>query len=243
MRSKNSLASAAPGGRASPSANSPGIGDAARPHAGAERLDVVGGAAQLDLRAEQRPVRGRRVGVRHADAAGVDEAGSRRAQVELDVRVPEDDRALRHAGEHRRDALLGRERRDDVLVAARRGVAEEHVAEPVDLDRRERRQRAHPLEPLRGRARRPPSASAMDQTSSASMRALPASSRSRASTSSRSPLPRIVMARSPRARTASTVSHGNAPPATSPPTTIRSTPSVSISARTAASAASFPWMS
>ena len=82
-----------------------------------------------------------------------------------------------------------------------------------------------------------------DQTSSGSMRALPASSRSRASTSSRSPLPRIATARSPSARTASTASRGNGPPATSPPITIRSTPSASISASTAASAASLPWMS
>jgi hypothetical protein len=59
----------------------------------------------------------------------------------------------------------------------------------------------------------------------------------------RSALPRTKRAIGPSAASRSIVSTGIGPAATSPPTTIRSTPSAATSARTASSAGRLPWMS
>ena len=138
----------APGGRASPSANSPASGMPLSRMRAQVTVDVVASCC-----AARRPgpssaqYAAALPCVGHADAARVDEPRCPpHLAVELHVRVAEHDRALRHAGEHRSDARRGRERRHDLLVVARRGVAEEHVTEPVDLGRGERRQGRHPVE-------------------------------------------------------------------------------------------------
>src|SRR2546423_5227726 len=88
---------------------------------------------ELDPRAEERPVRAWPVLVRHADAAGVDQADSVDLPLELNVRVAGDDDRGVDAREHLAQPVDRRRGRDDLPVVARGGVAEEDRAEVLDL--------------------------------------------------------------------------------------------------------------
>jgi hypothetical protein len=79
----------------------------------------------------ERPVRTRLVLVRHADAAGVDDAHARDGALELRVRVAADDDPRVDALEERRDPLLRRPLGEDVDVVPRRRVDVEHVADAL----------------------------------------------------------------------------------------------------------------
>src|SRR5207302_2216543 len=122
------------------------LGPGLRPFVGeAAPCDVaglVGAAAELDLGPEQSPVRTRLVLVRHADAAGVDDPNVTDRPVELHVRVTADDDIRVDTLECAQPALVGADARQQVVVAARRRVTEQHPAEPVDLDGLRQRQRA-----------------------------------------------------------------------------------------------------
>src|SRR5919202_1778582 len=100
----------------------------------AERARVVLGSAELDLRAEERPVRTRLVLVGHPDAAGVHPADAADTPVHLDVRVAGDDDVGAHAVEDPPQPPLRRQRRDDVEVVLRRGMAEENPSHTGELE-------------------------------------------------------------------------------------------------------------
>ena len=211
----------------------------------AERLeravDVVVGPPHLHVGAEQEPERGGRALVRHADRARVEDRPPVGAERELVVRVPAHDGRLGDAVEHRPQPLGRRDLRDDLHVAARRAVAEEHRAQVVDRQRDDRLEGGEEV-PVRAvdapgaPGREAPGAFVFAASSGRS----PASN---ASTTSRSPLPitnRGAVAE--RAEPVDRLGHER-PGTTSPPTTIASTSSSSTSARTASSAGRLPWMS
>src|SRR5947209_6653959 len=100
----------------------------------AERGRVVLGAPELDLGAEERPVGARLVLVRHADAAGVHPADGADPAVVLHVRMTRDDGVGAHVREDSGEPRLRREGRDHVDVVLRRGMAEEDVSQPVDVE-------------------------------------------------------------------------------------------------------------
>ena len=218
------------------------LGHAARADARGRRLDVVARAAQLHAGAEQRPERRRLALVRHADAAGVDDAAPPTSRSNCTCVWPST--TVRCATPASIGAMRAGGESAVTISSSLRGEPWQKSTSPSPSISTEASGGRLPIQSSRSRSSTPAAQCVRDdQTSAGSIRALPASSRRRASTSSRSPLPRIVSARSPSARTASTASPGNGPPATSPPTTIRSTPRPSSSASTAASAASLPWMS
>ena len=70
----------------------------------------------------------REVLVRQADAAGVDQPLAEHVPIELNVRVPAHDGAWAHVAQDLAQAILGAQACDDLLVAARRAVAEERRA-------------------------------------------------------------------------------------------------------------------
>ena len=91
---------------------------------------AYGVCRKLDVLAvEQRPERALPALVRHADAAGVDEARPIDDALELHVRVPADDEALLDSRERGPKTLVGGDARQDLLVVARRAVAVEDAAE------------------------------------------------------------------------------------------------------------------
>jgi hypothetical protein len=97
-------------------------------------LEVVRRAPQLDVRAEQRPVREawfRLVG--KADAAGVEQPPAGHPPVVLHVRVRRDDADRVDAGREVGHARLGRRHGHALLVASRRAVAEERLPQPGDV--------------------------------------------------------------------------------------------------------------
>ena len=55
--------------------------------------------------------------------------------IDLHVRVPGDDEVRRRACEHRRELVVGRQPRDEIVVEARRRVTERRAAGDVELDR------------------------------------------------------------------------------------------------------------
>src|SRR5438093_3829701 len=110
------------------------VGLAARPDALHRRVDVVFRAAQLDIRAEERPVRAPPALVGEADAARVQAPDPGYLAVELDVDVRGHDHPLVDLGAELAHPLVGRLGRDALLVAARRAVAKANRPQPVNLD-------------------------------------------------------------------------------------------------------------
>src|SRR5207244_10552453 len=96
--------------------------------------DVVARPPQLDVRPQERPVRAGLVLERHPDAARVDETLPAGRAIELDVGVAADDGARVDTLKHRRDLVVRREPRNELLVAARSRVAEERRPESVDVE-------------------------------------------------------------------------------------------------------------
>ena len=190
-----------------------------------EGLDVVGRAAQLDRRARAAPSTRRPRLVRHADAAGVDEPRRRRCRGRTGRGCG---RGRPCAARRRRSIGAMRASRESgvTISSSLRGDAWQKSTSPRPSTRPTRAaagrpsSRAAPIE-----LARPPSACATTRC----RRGRCARCRRRAAGAPRRARARRCRgsrcARSPSARTASTASHGNGPPAMSPPTTIRSTPS------------------
>src|SRR2546421_10009187 len=88
-------------------------------------LQIVERAPQPDLWPKQQPV-GSRIPVGHADTARVHDAYAINGAVELHMRVPTDNDPLPDVGQYLAQAFLWRRRSNDLLVAARGAVAEEH---------------------------------------------------------------------------------------------------------------------
>src|SRR5439155_25049350 len=104
-----------------------------RPATRADRLrggvEVELGAAELDVFADDRPVRAGLLLVRHPDAAGIDEADLPHPAILLHVRVAGDHEPVLDPFQEAGEPLVGRGRRDDLLVGAGRRVDEERIAE------------------------------------------------------------------------------------------------------------------
>lgn len=100
------------------------------------RVQIVIRVAKLDacIIAEEQPV-GAGFAERHADAAGIHHARFANRAVELHVSVAADDEGRIRGRKNRREKLLGREARENLIFVARRGVTEEHVAKAGDFER------------------------------------------------------------------------------------------------------------
>ena len=122
-------------------------------------------APLLDSRPEQQPVGTGQIFVGHPHATGVHDADTRELAFELRVRMATDDEIGVDIREERGDALDRRALGEDVDVAARRGVHEEHPPHSRDLQRHRRWQRVQERDllaaelranPLEDRVRRRP---------------------------------------------------------------------------------------
>ena len=89
--------------------------------------------------------------VRHADAARIDDLPPVGLPHELHVRVPaHDGRNLgRYVGQHLGPALQAGVNEDDLLVVARRPVAEQDWPKPVEIARDRVRQPGQPADVIR----------------------------------------------------------------------------------------------
>ena len=94
-------------------------------------VDVVVGREETHVRPQQRPERAAPALVWAADAARVDEPRLSHQPVELHVCVPADHDGSATAGLP--NERVGRGRREDLLVAPRRAVAEDDLAESIDI--------------------------------------------------------------------------------------------------------------
>ena len=107
-----------------------GVREAGRPDRGGCALDLVVGAKKLDIVPEQGPERPLPPLVRPADAAGDDEPVAAGDPVDLDMRVPGHHEVRRSAIEHRRELVVRRQPRDEIVVEARRCVTERRPHRP-----------------------------------------------------------------------------------------------------------------
>src|SRR5262245_13810048 len=113
------------------------------PHSLRRAPEVVLSLSMLYTGTEHQPV-GARLTERHTDAARVDDPHAPDGPVELHVCVPAYHDRHVEALEHRAQAFFRRMTRERLGVAARRRVAEEHVAKSRDLE-------LHRNRPLRDR--------------------------------------------------------------------------------------------
>ncbi len=72
--------------------------------------------------------------VLQADAAGVHASDPDDLALELQVDVRSDEHVELRAGDQRLHSFVGRSRRHELLIAARRAVTDEDAADPRDLD-------------------------------------------------------------------------------------------------------------
>ena len=87
-------------------------------------LEIVAGAAEMDVVIEEEPV-GAGFAEGHADAAGVDDADFSDVAIKLHVRVAANDDGVVDSGEDGEELCFRCEFREDFVFIARRGVAEE----------------------------------------------------------------------------------------------------------------------
>src|SRR4029450_5230517 len=103
-------------------------------------------AAQLDVRAEQRPVRAWSCLVGHAHASGVDRAYPDDVTVELEMRVGAHKYSLIHLLEQRDHPLVGRAWREELLGRAWRAVGKPRRSEALDVKGDRGRERCEGVE-------------------------------------------------------------------------------------------------